>query len=198
MEFTVSPATADRFSDLETLLAPRRPGAGGCWCLTYRLDPKENQALLGPARRERARELCEREIAPGVLAYDGDTVVGWAGVAPRADLATFDRSTKIPRVDDLDVWTVWCFRVRAGHRGRGVARALLAGAVEYARACGAPAVEGYPADPGDARVDTTMAFVGTRALFEHAGFTKAADTLATADGFPRVLMRLPLVGPAPR
>jgi hypothetical protein len=34
-----------------------------------------------------------------------------------------------------------------------------------------------------------MAFVGTRSLFEGAGFTKAADTDAVAGGFPRVLMR---------
>ena len=37
----------------------------------------------------------------GVLAYDGDEVVGWAAVAPRAD-TTFQRNRKIPRIDDLD------------------------------------------------------------------------------------------------
>ncbi|MGB7962877.1 MAG: hypothetical protein WCF12_07980 [Propionicimonas sp.] len=35
----------------------------------------------------------------------------------------------------------------------------------------------------------TMAYVGTRALFEKAGFTKAADTNSVINGFPRVLMR---------
>jgi hypothetical protein len=38
----------------------------------------------------------------------------------------------------------------------------------------------------------TMAYVGTRRLFERAGFVKAADTDAVSGGFPRVLMRLPL------
>ena len=37
-----------------------------------------------------------------------------------------------------------------------------------------------------------MAYVGTKALFEGAGFEKAADTTSTLDGFPRVLMRLTL------
>ena len=92
-------------------------------------------------------------------------------------------------VDDVEVWSLWCVRVRPGHRGRGIAHALLRGAVDYAASQGAPAVEGYPADSGDRRVDTTMAFVGTRKLFEAAGFTKAADTDAVAGGFPRVLMR---------
>ena len=42
------------------------------------------------------------------------------------------------------------------------------------------------------KVDLTMAFVGTRKLFEDAGFTKATDTSSVAGGFPRVLMRLDL------
>jgi hypothetical protein len=70
-----------------------------------------------------------------------------------------------------------------------VSHALLAGAVEFARAHGAPAVEGYPVDNDGARVNPTLAYVGTRRLFESAGFTKAADTTAVSDGFPRVLMR---------
>ena len=35
-----------------------------------------------------------------------------------------------------------------------------------------------------------MAFVGTRGLFERAGFTKVADTESVTAGFPRVVMRL--------
>ena len=37
-----------------------------------------------------------------------------------------------------------------------------------------------------------MAYVGTRRLFEKAGFTKVADTDSVLNGFPRVLMRLDL------
>ena len=51
------------------------------------------------------------------------------------------------------------------------------------------AIEVYPVDDHGERVDLTMAYFGTRALFEHAGFTKAADTDSVLDGFPRVLMR---------
>jgi GNAT superfamily N-acetyltransferase len=118
-------------------------------------------------------------------------VVGWAAVAPRSVLP-FARSTKIPHVDDLPVWSVWCIRVRPGHRGKGISHHLLAGAVAYARSKGAPAVEGYPVDNRGDKVDLTMAYVGTRKLFEDAGFTKAADTRAVSGGFPRVVMRLGL------
>lgn len=37
-----------------------------------------------------------------------------------------------------------------------------------------------------------MAFVGTRALFDRAGFEKAAGTDSVLNDFPRVLMRLDL------
>jgi len=52
--------------------------------------------------------------------------------------------------------------------------------------------EGYPVDNEGKRADLTMAYVGTRKLFEDAGFTKAADTRSVAGGFPRVVMRLDL------
>jgi hypothetical protein len=72
---------------------------------------------------------------------------------------------------------------------QGVSHRVLAGAVEYALAHGAPAVEGYPVDNAGAKVDQTMAYVGTRRVFEQAGFVKAADTSAVSGGFPRVVMR---------
>jgi hypothetical protein len=61
--------------------------------------------------------------------------------------------------------------------------------VAYAFAHGAPAVEGYPVDNQGRKVDTTMAYVGTRVLFERAGFRKVMDTDSVSGGFPRVLMR---------
>ena len=100
--------------------------------------------------------------------------------------------SQIHHVDALPVWSVWCIRVRPGYRGRGISHVLLDGAVGYARSQGAPAVEGYPVDNRGEKVDLTMAYVGTRKLFEDAGFTKAADTRSVAGGFPRVLMRLSL------
>jgi GNAT superfamily N-acetyltransferase len=187
----VRPATAERFQDVATMLGPKNPESSVCWCLSHRVDARTNRQLVGPARGEFVRQLCGREVSPGVLAYEQDEVVGWAAVAPRSELP-FARSKKIPQVDQLPVWSVWCIRVRPGHRGRGISHALLDGAVDYARLQGAPAVEGYPVDNEGKKVDLTMAYVGTRKLFERAGFTKAADTDAVSGGFPRVLMRLNL------
>ncbi|NDZ92709.1 GNAT family N-acetyltransferase [Streptomyces sp. SID6673] len=186
MAIEVRPAT--RFADVRTMVGPKRPDANVCWCLSYRIPNKLNQELVREDRGEYVRKLCRQKPPPGVLAYDGDQVVGWAAVAPRAD-TTFAGNRKIPHLDDLDVWSVWCIRIRPGHRKQGISHPLLAGAVEFARTNGAPAVEGYPVDNAGNRVDLTMAYVGTRKLFETAGFAKAADTTSVLNGFPRVLMR---------
>ena len=143
------------------MVGPKNPDSSVCWCLSHRLDSKTNRALVGRARREYVERLCRRRVAPGVLAYHDGEVVGWAAVAPRSELP-FARSTKIPHLDDQLVWSVWCIRVRPGHRGTGISHALLDGAVAYARSKGAPAI------------------------------VKAADTRSVSGGFPRVLMRLEL------
>ena len=191
MSIVVRPATKARFGDVATMLGPKNPDASVCWCLSHRLDAKTNRSLTGRARGEYVKMLCGRRVAPGVLAYADGEVAGWAAVAPRSELP-FARSAKIPRVDDLPVWSVWCIRVRPGYRGRGISHTLLDGAVAYARSRGAPAIEGYPVDNQGKKVDPTMAYVGTRNLFEAAGFTKAADTRSVSGGFPRVVMRLDL------
>lgn len=189
MSIQVRPAT--EFDDVATLVGPKKPTSNVCFCLSYRIGSKENNALRGSQRADRVRELCHQDPPPGVIAYLDDEPVGWAAVHPRED-TSFARNRLIPHVDDLDVWSLWCIRVRPGHRKQGISHALIDGAVAYARKRGAPAIEGYPVDNHGERVNLTMAYVGTRGLFEAAGFVKAADTGSTLDGFPRVLMRLDL------
>lgn len=193
MDIEVRPAT--EFDDVATLVGPKKPTSNVCFCLSYRIPSKENLALTGPARAERVRELCHEDPPPGVIAYLDGEPVGWAALHPRRS-TSFARNRKIPHVDDQDVWSLWCFRVRPGYRKQGISHALIEGAVAYARERGVPAIEGYPVDNRGEKVNLTMAYVGTRALFERAGFTKAAETSSTFDGFPRVVMRLDLSGPS--
>jgi GNAT superfamily N-acetyltransferase len=185
---TVDVRPASVLDDVAAVIGPRSPDANVCWCLSYRIPSKLNNELRGRARGTYVAGLCRADVAPGVLAYDGDEPVGWAAVAPRADTA-FAHSRKIPHVDDLPVWSLWCVRVRPGHRKQGISHALIDGAVAFAREHGAPVVEAYPLDNGDARVDLTMAYPGLRTNFERAGFVHAADTTSVLAGHPRILMR---------
>lgn len=182
--------TPDRFDDFADVInKARRPNH--CWCLSHRLTAAEVRELGGDgdSQRETAmRKLCERTHPPGVVAYRDGEPVGWANVGPRAEITKLARSRLIRPVDDLPVWSIVCVVVRPGHRGQGVSGQLIDGAIRYATDSGAPAIEAYPADP-IGRMDQTMAFVGTRGMFERAGFDVIGRTDAKAGGLPRLIMR---------
>lgn len=109
----------------------------------------------------------------GILAYEGEEVVGWAALAPRSEYPRLDRSPVTKPVDDTEVWSVTCFVVKKSHRNRGVATELLHAAEERARELGASVLEGYPVVPEGA-LDDNAAWHGLESMFVKAGFTEVA------------------------
>lgn len=196
----IETAGADRFDDVATMLNPRGR-AEACWCVHWR----QPTGLPAGGRREHLRDLTGRDPAPGLLAYlddeEGDVpgpVVGWVGLAPRSAASSLQRTRVLPRIDPdawPTTWAVMCFVVRPGYRRRGIARGLLAAAVDYARDHGARVVEGFPVEPEPGRrVPVSAAFVGTVALFESVGFERVGDTAATSGRLPRWVLRRDLDG----
>ena len=186
----VEPARADRWADVVRVMAGQ--GERGCWCQYWRLSSSAYGALPAGEGARRLRDQLDGDPPPGVLAYVGDEPVGWLGLGRRGEMERLVRSRTILPVDDLPVWSVLCFLVRVGHRRRGVARALLDGAIEVARSAGAPALEAYPVDPAGGRVDVAFGYVGFTPMFERAGFRRIVETAARSDRRPRILMRLDL------
>jgi GNAT superfamily N-acetyltransferase len=186
---TIEPATADRFDDVRMVMAPKSESTPACWCLAMRVSSGDPRIADHRNRPAVLKELCSADIPPGVLAYvDGD-VAGWCSVSPRASYHRLAKSRVIPHVDDLPVWSVVCFLIRAPYRRQGLAGELLEGAVANARRHGATVVEGYPADTGGDRIDVSSAYVGSLTLFERHGFTKVSDTSSIGGGKPRVIVR---------
>ena len=184
------PAGPPLWSDVETLLG--RDQDRGCWCQYWRL-PSSAYAARGPgAGRRLMRSRLDREPAPGMLAYLGEEVVGWCGIGPRTEMERLSRSRTLPSIDDRPLWSIVCFLVRVGYRRQGVARALLDGAIAYARELAAAGLEAYPIDPEGRRVDVAFAYVGTTSMFERAGFRRVVETASRSAGRPRWLMRLDL------
>jgi ribosomal protein S18 acetylase RimI-like enzyme len=127
-----------------------------------------------------------------MLGYLGDDVVGWLGFSPKSLVPRLQNSRTLPRDEPESwptTWSVMCFTVRVGFRKRGIARALLHGAVGYAFEHGARVVEGYPVDSEGGRVPVNAAYVGTVDLFSSAGFELIEPTRATSAGRSRWLMR---------
>jgi GNAT superfamily N-acetyltransferase len=188
MAFDTRPLTPGRVDDFATVANPnRRPSH--CWCLSHRLSAREITELGGGSREAAFRALCARENPPGVIGYDDGEPVGWCSIGPRSENTRLSQSRLIRPLDDVPVWSIICVVIRGGHRRRGYTTPLINGAVEYAATRGAPAVESYPVDPGSGRIDLTMAFVGTRAMFANAGFEVAGSTDAVASKLPRLVMR---------
>jgi GNAT superfamily N-acetyltransferase len=188
----VHPATSDRFDDLRSVLCPKKQSAQACWCLTYRLSNAENSSLSGEARPMRLRTLCEGKYAPGVIAYVDSVPAGWAAVGPRTEFERLKRSKTIQFLDRMPVWSIVCLVVKAGFRGKGVARTLIEGAVSYAASQGARMIEAYPIETHGDRVSASLAFMGTTKLFSAAGFALCAETQAKSAGKVRVIMRRPV------
>ena len=191
----IEPLTTATWPALEALF---REGGDPrwCWCQYWRLRSRDFAAEKVPQLRDRLRALAESPQPPGLVAIEGDganaRAVGWVSLGPRAGYERIVRSKVIPTIDDRPVWSIVCFAVSAAARGRGVARSLLEGAVDFARAQGAEALEAYPvrADAGEG-IHPEAAFTGTLPMFEKLGFRVVADRASDPSAArPRVVVRL--------
>lgn len=177
MKITVKPLTPQRWPDFETVFNAKGCAvARGCWCMFYRESGKPMPAAgasLRDTRRRRMKALTAAGPPPGLLGYHGAVPVGWICLGQRTAFARLRRSPVMKPVDDQPVWSIVCFVVPAEYRRQGVASALLAGAVRYARRCGATLLEAYPVDKAEPSHDEFLWF-GTKSMFDAAGFKEVA------------------------
>jgi GNAT superfamily N-acetyltransferase len=157
-----------------------------CWCRFFALPGASFAATPAADRKAQLKDKFDGGgPAPGVLAYRGGSAVGWCAVEPRQCYPRILRSQVFKAagaaVDDDgggSVWSVSCFVVAPGHRRSGVAAALLAAAVEHARANGAAVVEAYPVDPVQRpKAGPADLYQGTLGLFLAAGFELVSDAI---------------------
>jgi GNAT superfamily N-acetyltransferase len=175
MTLKVRPLTPQLWPQLEELFGANG-ACGGCWCMFWRIGSAYQKT---PAAKNKAafKSVVKKGPPPGLLAFDGDTVVGWAQVTPRAALPGLDRSRMTARIDDAPVWSISCFYIRKGWRGKGVMTALIEGAVEYAKKAKAPALEAYPVKTVGKK-STTSIYTGVASTFEKLGFKTVAAHVA--------------------
>ena len=193
MKLTLEPLTRARWPDLVDLFS--RPGgsvARGCYCMYYRRTGRLQvpEGLSYSETNKRLLEgLVDRGVVPGLLGYDGmGRAVAWVSLGPREDYARLARSSVMKPVDDKPVWSIVCFFVDAKFRGRGLADAMLDGALRWAREHGVTLIEGYPCGKAGRDRDDSMWF-GSRTMFERAGFVEVARRKAMRPFMRKTLRR---------
>lgn len=132
-------ASWDAFAEL----AERNNGVfGGCWCVGF--HPEGNQR--GTARRAVKEDRVRTGRAHAALVLDGDGLAqGWCQYGSPDELPNI----KHRRVYDKDApprpdWRITCFYVDRQHRGQGIARVALTGALDQIAAAGGGLVEAIP------------------------------------------------------
>jgi len=151
MKLKVAPLTADRWADVEAVFKARGCSiARSCWCMCYRRGGAAAPPMAGRTRSQVNRAALRRLVNAGR-----------------------PRSPVMKPVDEQPVWSLVCFVVPPQFRGQGVARALLKGAVAYAKAHQARLLEAYPVDRPDRSHDDSMWF-GAKSMYDKAGFKEVA------------------------
>jgi GNAT superfamily N-acetyltransferase len=150
---------------------------GGCWCQAWRIERGEKWGeVKGAVAKERLRDGILSGTTQGIVAFDGETPIGWCTFGRRDSFPRLNRAPSLRCSDSSRVWSLPCFFVIRGYRGRGVAKAMLKHALKAMGEKGAEIAEGYPSKPNkDGQYIAAFSWTGTISLFEKEGFATAGN-----------------------
>jgi GNAT superfamily N-acetyltransferase len=195
----IRPATPGRWPDLETLFGPKGAYAG-CWCMFWRMERSQFKLQKGEGTKAELHHHVQTGPPPGLLAYVDGTAAGWCSLGPREGFKALENSRILKRVDNAPVWSIACFFVAKAYRGQGIMENLLRGAVTYAAANSATALEGYPLDLdhpqlAGQKLTSYAGYMGVASAYRAVGFTEVGRASET-----QLIMRYqipPAISPSP-
>ena len=171
MSAVIHPLTPERWGDCEALF-DRASATRNCWCMWWRIAGNAWRETTKASRKADFHGIAQSGLAPGLLAYDGDTPVGWVQVTPRSAVPRFNaaRTAKPqPGTDPGRTWAVTCFFTAPSHRRRGLMTDLARAACAFAAANGADAVEAAALVP-KGPLQRSDGYVGLAPALARAGF----------------------------
>lgn len=165
--FIIKPLSVVTWPDFAAL-AERHNGVwGGCWCLEFHPEGKVRDRHRRETKEGRVRE----GSAHAALVYDGNTCVGWCQFGSPAELPRIKHLRAYREgLAGLPDWRITCIFVDKEYRGRGVATAALAGALQEIARLGGGTVESYPEDVRGRSVSASFLYNGRLSTFESQGF----------------------------
>ncbi|WP_222844335.1 GNAT family N-acetyltransferase [Buchananella hordeovulneris] len=164
----LGPQTWDLFAEL----VERNNGVyGGCWCIGY--HPECGQVPRA-AHRQLKHERVLQDEAHAALVLDADgRCQAWAQYGSPAELAGIKHKRAYDRQPPpLPDWRLTCVYVDPKHRGRGLAVAAIAGALELIAGAGGGLVEAISETTYGRLAQGRFLFTATAELLESFGFTK--------------------------
>jgi GNAT superfamily N-acetyltransferase len=161
----------DTWDDFAGLVEASNGVWGGCWCMGFHPDGLTRD----PAANRSAKQAHVRGgTVQQVLVYAGDECVGWCQFGPPGEVATIKNPAAYAReLESLPDWRIGCIFTGSRHRGRGVARAAVTGALDAIRAAGGGVVEAYP-EQAEGRPPQRGAYfhTGPETLYADLGFVR--------------------------
>jgi ribosomal protein S18 acetylase RimI-like enzyme len=172
MALTSKPLTDETWPAFARLVEKHNGIFGGCWCISFHLEPGEKRHGA-VAYRAMKRALVREGRAHAALVFDGPQAVGWCQFGPTAELPNI-RSKKAYEegLHKPPDWRITCFFIDRERRGQGIATLALREALRYIARLGGGLVEAYPEDYTGQRTSNSFLCSGTLGMFEKTGFRK--------------------------
>ena len=169
---TSKPLSASTWPSFAQLVEKHNGIFGGCWCISFHLEPGENKEWAGRYRDLKLARLREGR-AHAALVFAGRDAVGWCQFGPTSELPNIRSKKEYDEgLGKLPDWRITCFFIDRERRGEGIAKFALHEALRYIGESGGGTVEAYPEDYTGERTSNSFLCSGTLRMFERAGFKK--------------------------
>ena len=169
--YSTRPLSPETWDDFARLVEANNGVWGGCWCMGFHSDGLTRDRA---ANKEAKQAHVRVGTVHQVLVYAGDECVGWCQYGAPAEVATIKNPGAYAKeLVDLPDWRIGCIFTGKGHRGKGVARAAVTGALDAIREAGGGVVEAYPEQVEDRPPQRGAYFhTGPETLFAELGFAR--------------------------
>ena len=158
-------STWDAFADL----VERNNGVyGGCWCIAF--HTAYQRGVSDP--RTLKEQLVRAGEAHAALVFEAGRVQGWCQYGGPDELGLKNSREYLKDPPPPADWRITCIFVDKRHRGQGIARAALDGALAQIAAAGGGRVEAISETVSGRDAQGRFLFSATVELFEDLGFDR--------------------------
>ena len=157
--------------DLFADLVERNNGIfGGCWCIGYHPECGQRGLDYRAVKEDRVRS---GRAHAALVIDEGGSAQGWCQYGSPEELSNIKHRREYDKdAPPLPDWRITCIFVDKKHRGEGIARAALEGALDHIAGSGGGLVEAIPEVTAGREAQGRFLFSATVELFEDYGFTR--------------------------